>query len=147
MTLLRYEPYRVVNQLNRDIGRLFDGWMVRGDDDPGVGVYDWTPAVDIKEEKDSYVIHADLPGIDRKDIEVSMENGVLTIHGERKIDHEEEKVNYKRVERVRGSFFRRFTLPDTANQDQVNANYKDGVLSVVIYKHEKLQPRKIEVSA
>ena len=91
------------------------------------------------------MILADLPGIDPKDIEITMENGTLAIRGERKSETEEEREGYHRVERARGSFYRRFTLPDTANTDKIEARGKDGVLEIVIPKHDKVQPRKIAV--
>jgi HSP20 family protein len=101
--------------------------------------------VDIREDKDAYVLHADVPGVDPKDIEVHMENGVLTIRGERKSETKEERENYKRVERVRGTFYRRFTLPDTADADKISAKSVNGVLEVRIPKQETVQPRRISV--
>ncbi|MFP4244636.1 MAG: Hsp20/alpha crystallin family protein, partial [Ectothiorhodospira sp.] len=109
------------------------------------GVSDWVPAVDIREEKDAYVLHADVPGVDPKAIEVHMENGVLTIRGDRKEESTEERENYKRVERVRGSFYRRFSLPDTADAERISARSVNGVLEVRIPKQEKVQPRRITV--
>ena len=106
----------------------------------------WSPAVDIKEEDEQFVLKADIPGVDPKDIDVTMEDGVLTIKGERKHESEEEAEGYKRVERSYGSFYRRFSLPDTADAERVTAKGKDGVLEVFIPKQEKVQPRKIAVS-
>ena len=101
--------------------------------------------VDIKEEENRYVIHADVPGVDPADIEVNMENGVLSIKGERESESKEEREGYKRVERVRGSFFRRFNLPDTADAEAISAKSKDGVLEIVIPKQEKPQPKRIRI--
>jgi HSP20 family protein len=106
---------------------------------------DWVPAVDIKEDQDCFTITADLPGVKGKDIEVHAENGMLTLRGERDIQKKDEREGYKRIERSYGSFFRRFTLPDTADTDKISAKTDNGVLTVTIPKHERLQPRKIEV--
>ena len=146
MTLVRYEPWSLLNQLHNEIDRLFEsGRPALREDESSVTATDWVPAVDIKEEADRYVIRADVPGVDPKDIEVNMENGVLTIKGERESETKEEREGYKRIERVKGSFFRRFSLPDTADVEHVSAKAKDGVLEVVIPKQERVQPRRIEV--
>jgi HSP20 family protein len=143
MALVRYEPWNVLNQLRREMDRMFEG----GENAEGSNIVtaDWTPAVDIKETDTAFVITADIPGVDPKDIEVNMENGVLTIRGERKEEKEEEREGYKRIERVRGTFYRRFSLPDTADADKISAKSKNGVLEITIPKQEKVQPRKIAV--
>lgn len=141
MAMVPYQPTSLLSQLYREMDRAF-GALDRSDE---AATSDWLPAVDIKEEDDAFVIHADVPGVDPKDIDVQMENGVLTIRGERKWDKEEEKEGYKRVERVRGSFFRRFTLPDTADAENITAKVDKGVLEIRIPKHERVRPRKITV--
>jgi HSP20 family protein len=103
------------------------------------------PAVDIKEEENRFVIEADIPGVEPKDIEIAMENGVLTIRGERKIESQQEGKEYKRVERVYGAFYRRFSLPDTADAESVSATGKNGVLQITIPKKAVAQPRRITV--
>ena len=145
MTMIPYNPYRTMMR-NNEFGRLFDSLFPRFEEDQTATGYDWAPAVDIKEEDHRYIIHADVPGIQPEDIDVSLEDDVLTIRGERKFDNEEEKEGYKRVERVRGTFFRRFNLPDTADQNKVTAKCKDGVLEVVIEKQEKVLPKKITIN-
>lgn len=146
MALVRYEPWNMLDQLHREMNQLFDSRMRKsGEDESQVATADWVPAVDIREEDNRFVIHADIPGVDPKDIEVHMENGILTIKGERRQETEEEREGYKRIERVRGSFFRRFSLPDTADAEAISAKARDGVLEVVIPKHEKQQPRRIQV--
>jgi HSP20 family protein len=107
----------------------------------------WRPAVDIKEETDRFVILADLPGVDPKDIEITAENGMLTVRGERKFEKDEEQEGFRRVERVRGTFYRRFSLPDTADTNGIKARGKDGVLEITLPKHEKVQPKKITVQS
>ncbi len=144
--VVRYEPWSLLNQLYNEIDQIFDPRLRRGrSEDSPVSAADWVPAVDIKEEDTRFVIHADVPGVDPDDIEVRMEDGVLTIKGERQSEDKEEREGYKRIERVRGSFFRRFSLPDTADAEGITAKAKNGVLEIVIPKHEKVQPRRIEV--
>ena len=149
MAIVRYEPFGLLDRFQKELNRL-GGWenflsAENGDDASNVVTSNWRPAVDIKEEDNRFVILADIPGVDPKDIEITMENGVLTIRGERREDHEEDKEGFRRVERVRGSFYRRFTLPDTADHERIEAKGKDGVLEVVIPKHAKVQPRRISV--
>lgn len=116
------------------------------DDFPEESVFgeSWAPAVDLKENKTNYVVKTDLPGVDPKDIDVTLENGVLTVRGERKEEHREEGENFHRVERFSGSFARQFSLPDVAD-DGVEAQMKDGVLEIHIPKSEKAVARKIEI--
>lgn len=146
MTVIRYEPGSLFNQLQSEINRLFESRLGSGGEDSSTVVTShWMPAVDIREEADRFVLYADVPGVDPKDIEVTMENGVLTIRGERKLEPEEEREGYKRMERARGTFYRRFSLPDSADPERVAARGKNGVLEVTIPKHERVQPRKISV--
>ncbi len=146
MSLTRYEPWGLLNQLHQDLDSLFgDRFGKALEQETQTATSDWVPAVDVQELEDRYVIHADVPGVDAKDIEVHMENGVLTIKGERKSESEEEKEGYKRVERVRGTFFRRFSMPDTADAEHISAKSENGVLAVTIPKQEKVQPKRIQV--
>lgn len=143
MALTRYEPFTVLTQLQRELDRF------RGENDDGngrVATAEWTPAVDIKEEENRFVIHADIPGVKPEDIDISMENGVLTLKGEKHTEAKTEKDNYKRVERIYGSFYRRFSLPDTADNDAISATSSHGVLDIVIPKREAVKPKKISVA-
>jgi len=106
---------------------------------------DWVPAVDIKEVKGAYEVVADVPGVEPKDIDVSLEDGVLTVKGERKSENKDEGEGYTRTERSHGSFYRRFTLPDTADADNITAKTEHGVLKLYIPKKEKVMPKKISV--
>ena len=108
---------------------------------------DWAPSVDIEEEEDKYLIKADLPGVDKKDIEVSLDNGVLSIRGEKRTEKESGEKGSKRhrTERFHGTFARSFTLPTQVKADQVNASYKDGVLNLVIPKAETAKPKSIDI--
>ncbi len=138
MAITRYEPWGLLSQLQRE--------LERGVAEGSTATAEWAPAVDIKEGTDSFVIHADIPGVKPEEIDISMEDGVLTIKGEKKSESKTEKEGYKRVERTYGSFYRRFSLPDTANADAISASSKHGVLEVVIPKREAVLPKKISVS-
>ncbi|MBK8182015.1 MAG: Hsp20/alpha crystallin family protein [Candidatus Competibacteraceae bacterium] len=146
MTLMRYEPLNLLNQLQREVNRLFETSRF-GDEESGHILADWMPAVDIKEEPGQFVIHADLPGVDIKDIEITLENGVLALKGQRTGEQQEETEQYRRIERVRGTFLRRFSLPDVADADKVSAKCKDGVLEVVVPKREAAKPRRIAIES
>ncbi len=141
MSMMRHEPWTLMNQLQKEMSRLATGMQ-----EDNVVTSDWVPAVDIKEEDQCFLIAADIPGVEPKDIDIHMEKGLLTLRGVRNFASSEEKNGYKRVERARGSFYRRFSLPDTANADRISAKCSNGVLEIVIPKHEKVQPRKIAVA-
>jgi HSP20 family protein len=149
MNVVRYEPWGLLRRFQDDVNQLMGESRIGSAaeaDRSSIVTSNWTPAVDIKEENERFVLKADIPGVDAKDIEVTMEDGVLTIKGERKHESEEEANGYKRIERSYGSFYRRFSLPDSADAERVTAKGKNGVLEVVIPKHEKVQPRRITVS-
>jgi len=132
MSLVRYEPWSLFDQLRREM-------------DTSLATSDWVPAVDIKENDDHFTIVADIPGVAPEDIEVQMENGVLTIKGERETEKTEEKDDFKHIERSFGSFYRRFSLPEGADPDSIEAKSNNGVLEITINKQEKTEPRKISV--
>jgi HSP20 family protein len=142
MSLIRYEPWSLFDQLRREMER---GLTTQTGEVSSVATSDWVPAVDIKETEDSFVIVADIPGVKPEDIEVQMDNGVLTIKGEKQTENKEEHEDFKRVERSYGSFYRRFSLPDTADPESVSAKSDHGVLEITVSKQEKVQPRKIAV--
>lgn len=144
MGLMRYEPWGLLDQMRREMERAVDS---RAEEGSSVATSDWVPAVDIKEQDDAFSIVADIPGVDPKDIEVHMDNGVLTIKGEKETESKDEREGYKRVERSYGSFYRRFSLPDTADPEKISAKSNHGVLEVRIAKQEKVQPRKIAVGS
>lgn len=145
MTLMRYEPrYRplsLVDRLHNDLDHLFSVGIPAEQE----SVTDWLPPVDIREEEDRFVLHADVPGVDPENIEISMEDGVLTVQGERHSEQREKKEGYSRVERVSGRFHRRFSLPDAADSEAVTATNRNGVLEVVIPKQAKSKPRRVSV--
>ncbi|MFZ2450547.1 MAG: Hsp20/alpha crystallin family protein [Methylovulum miyakonense] len=143
MAIVRYQPWGLLNQLQKELERGYQG----GASDGSIATAEWSPAVDIKEEADKFVLHADIPGVKPEEIDISMENGVLTIKGEKRTEATTEQEGYKRVERSYGSFYRRFSLPDSANADAISAKSKHGVLEIVIPKREAVQPKKINVSS
>ncbi len=147
MLLTRYEPWSAMRQLQNEMSRVFDNAVAGAEAGSSVVTSRWTPAVDIREDTGRFVLSADIPGVEPKDIEITMENGVLTIKGERKLETQDEGDNgYRRVERAYGGFYRRFTLPDTTDAEAISASGKHGVLEVVIPKRAALQPKRIEVS-
>jgi len=145
MTLKRYEPWSGLNHLHREMDRLFNHFPTETSNDTSISTYDWTPAVDVKENDERFLILADVPGVDPKDIHVHMDKGMLSIEGKREHESKHEEEGYKRVERVSGSFLRRFTLPDTADVDNIKAESNNGVLEIVIPKKAAAEPRRINV--
>lgn len=145
MRIAHYEPWGLLNQLYKDLEKVYTQPGHSMDEDTTVATSAWVPAVDIKEDEQRFVIHADIPGVDPQEIEITMEAGILTIKGERQIESQEERKNYKRMERARGTFYRRFGLPDTAAAEKITATGKQGVLEIVIPKRLIAQPRKINV--
>ncbi|MGZ8216640.1 Hsp20/alpha crystallin family protein [Methylomagnum sp.] len=141
--MTRYEPWSLLNQLQRELERSFEG-KASGTDTAATA--EWTPAVDIKEEVDRYVLWADLPGVSPDSIEIMMENGILTLKGERATEATNRREGLKRVERVFGTFYRRFSLPDTADADGISARCTNGVLEISIPKKAAVQPKKIVVT-
>ena len=146
MSLVKYQPWLGVRELQDDINRLFSNWQTN--DSSGVTA-DWIPSVDINEFDDQFQLYVDVPGVDPKDVEITLESGVLTITGERFMQAEkaEENVVRRRTERGSGRFYRRFILPDTVDADRVKATDRHGVLEILIPKQAKAQPRRIKVAA
>jgi len=141
-----YEPLTAMRRLQEEMNRAFGSALTSSDDGSNSAVSHWAPAVDVHEEADHYVIIADVPGVEPEAIDVTMENGVLTISGERRAEKRDENSSTaRRVERVYGSFYRRFTLPDTADGERIEARSAHGVLEITIPKKAQLQPKKIKV--
>lgn len=146
MSIIRRNPLSLVDYMQNEFDKLHNHSVLTNTDDNGnVVTSDWAPAVDIKEEDNCYLITADIPGVKPEAIEVNMEDGVLSIKGERESKTEEERENYKRIERSHGVFYRRFTMPDNANAEKISAKSEHGVLEVSIPKKEATQARKISV--
>ena len=145
MNLTRFEPWSVVDLLHRDLDRIASRRLSPSNGD--TTVYDWVPAVDIVEEKDRFVVQADVPGVDPADIDVSMDAGVLTVSGHRETESSSEEGGVHRVERASGRFIRRFTLPDTADAEGITAKSRNGILEVAIPKQPEIQARRITVES
>jgi HSP20 family protein len=149
MATVRYEPWHVVNRLHQTLDQVFNNHFSNdalaspeASSSPSVS---WVPRVDIHEEKDRFVVLADVPGVEPKDIDITAENGVLTVRGERHAEKRETENGYERVERVSGAFLRRFTLPEGANTESIKAKQTNGVLEVTIPKTPAVQPRRISI--
>jgi HSP20 family protein len=146
MSIIQYDPWRQLQQLQREMGSMFDRRLYDDNESAALATNDWVPAVDIKEDDNRFLIIADVPGVEPDDIKVHMENGMLSIEGERKEEHKEEQENYRRVERVYGCFHRRFNLPDTADAENITARSRNGSLEISIPKREpSAQSRRITV--
>jgi HSP20 family protein len=133
--------------MHQDLDRIFGRDLDSQNDESWGAVSEWMPAVDVQETKDSFLITADLPGVDPKDIDITMENGVLSLRGRRAHEKSTEEKGFRRIERSSGEFFRRFTLPDIADSEQISAQTNNGVLTVKIAKRPEVQPKKIEVKS
>ena len=145
MSMMKYDPFRELRGLQDEMTRLFVGAVPRGGrEEMAHGA--WIPGVDIFEDKDRLVLEADLPGMDRDDFEISVENNVITLKGERKFEKKVEGDNYHRVERSYGSFTRSFTLPQTVTAEGATADFENGVLRVALPKREETKARKIEIT-
>ena len=147
MSIVRYDPFRDLRTLQEEVNRLFSTNLTRAFGDEGIGRGAWSPSVDIFENKDQIVLEAELPGMKQEDFDLSIENNVITLRGERRFEKTEETDNYHRVERSYGAFTRSFTLPQTVSGEGATAEYNNGVLRVTLPKREEAKPRRIEVTA
>lgn len=144
--LTRWNPLNELEDLMNRYNRIFG--LTRAGDREMSDLFsrsDWAPAVDIKETDDAYLIEAELPGLNKKDVKVTVDDGVLTIQGERRQEEESSDKKIHRVERFYGSFMRRFSLPDNVDENSVKAKFKDGVLTLSVKKAEPKEPKAIEV--
>ncbi|MGY6517522.1 MAG: Hsp20/alpha crystallin family protein [Lysobacteraceae bacterium] len=147
MSIVRYNHWGSPNQLQDEITRVFEKFFGEGENDQSnIVTSQWAPRVDIREESGRFVIIADIPGVDPKDIEIQMDKGILSIKGERRAESREENERYSRVERQHGIFHRRFALPDSADPEQVSASGRHGVLEISIPKRPETTPRRITVN-
>lgn len=145
--IVRYDPFRDLRRLQNEVNNLFAGNISRAFDDETFTGGAWNPRVDIYEGQNELVLEAELPGLKREDFDLSLENNVLTLRGERKFEKREEADNYHRVERAYGVFTRSFTLPQSVQGENAAAEYKDGVLRVTLPKREEVKARRIEIKA
>ena len=144
MALVRWNPLSDITTLHNRVNRLFDELMRSND---GNATTMWSPAADIFETQDAMVLKLEVPGVDRNNIDLQIENNVLTVRGERKFEQETKSDNYHRVERSYGTFSRSFALPVIVDQEKVTADYKDGVLKISLPKKEQAKAKRIEIAA
>jgi len=142
-TLTHFQPFRGVSTLQDQIHRLFDGAFDPASDE--ANLTPWAPAVDILETQQNLVVKADLPDLKPEELDIRVENNILTIRGERKFEKKVDENNYLRVERSYGSFSRSFSLSNTVNTESIQADYKNGVLTLSIPKREEAKPKQIKV--
>lgn len=149
-TLIRWNPFREMEDLQRRMSSLWEGSPFRRNNltngEESISVPEWAPLVDVIEDEKEYLIKVELPEVQRDDVKVTVENGTLTITGERKAEKEQRGRRFHRVERHWGRFERTFGIPDDAKSDDVKAEFKDGVLRVRLAKSEKARPKQIEVT-
>ena len=147
MAVVRWDPFRDLNLLQDRMNRLFEdaGRGAWRSEEP-VATTTWSPAVDIFETDGDIVVKAELPGMERKDIVLHLENNVLSLKGERRFEKETKEENYHRVERAYGAFSRAFSIPATVDEEKIRADYKDGVLKIVLPKKEQAKPKQIKIS-
>jgi HSP20 family protein len=134
--LTRFDPFAELNRFQRELSRSYDS-----------ATQTFAPAVDIFEDKESIQVRAELPGVKNEDVKVDVENNILTLRGERKLEQEDKRENYHRVERWYGAFTRQFMLPRTVDSDHIDAQLKDGVLTVRLPKKAEIKPRAIAVKS
>lgn len=145
-SLNRWNPWREIDDIQRRFASLLDiPARGNGGDSEQITISEWSPSVDIVEDDKEFVVKAELPEVKKEDVKVSVEDGVLTITGERKFQKEEKNKRYHRIERSYGNFTRSFTLPEAVKADKVAADFKDGVLHVHLPKDESAQPKAIEI--
>jgi HSP20 family protein len=146
MALIRWEPVRELNTLQSEMNRLFNTLFDAPAPNGASTVRRWIPAMDLVETDDAFVLRADLPGLSEDDVNIELEDNVLTVSGERNSEHEERKEGYYRVERASGTFSRSLTLPEGVKADAIKANFDKGVLVIRIPKPEERKPRRVAIS-
>ena len=143
MAITRWDPFREVVTMQNRLNSLFRDL---NDSDSPLTTAAFVPAVDIYEDEKKVMLKLEVPGIDEKDLDVSVENNTLTVKGERKFESEEKEENFHRIERRYGSFYRAFTLPSTVDTEHVQAKYNAGVLKLELLKKPEAQPKQIKIS-
>jgi len=145
MNVIRYNPWGFAGR--HDSNPFYSQRPFSADNDEASTYNDWVPAIDVQEQEDRYLIRADVPGVEAKDLDITTDKGVLILQGRRETRSDEEKNGVRRAERASGRFYRRFNLPDTADSAAIRAEYRHGVLEVSIPKQAEAQPQRIQVKA
>lgn len=147
MNLIKWDPFKELEDVSNRLNRLFGRASNAEESDQNMlAVADWSPSVDISETNDAYLIKGEIPGVKKEDVKVSVQDGMLTIQGERKMEKEEKNKKFHRVECSYGNFVRSFRMPDDADESKVKAEFKDGMLNVSLPKTEKAKSRSINVA-
>jgi HSP20 family protein len=146
MAITRWDPFRDLSILQERMNRVFEDAAVRGwkNDEPSATT-SWSPAVDIYETDSEIMVQAELPGVDRKDIALQLENNVLTLKGDRRFEKETNQENYHRIERSYGGFSRAFTIPTIVDEEKIRADYRDGILKIALPKKEQVKAKQIKI--
>jgi HSP20 family protein len=145
MAIVKWEPFKDLATLQDRMNQIFTDSFKSTLDDEGRLTQEWVPAVDVYEDQEAIQLHAELPGMEMKEIEVKVANNTLQVKGEKKLQNPEKKDHYHRVERVFGRFIRSFALPNTVDQEKIKAKYESGVLTVTLPKREETKPKSITV--
>lgn len=147
MNLIKWDPFRELEDVSNRLNRIFRRPTAHADAGQEMLLAaDWTPSADISETDSAYLIKTEIPGVNKEDVKVTLQNGTLTIQGERKLEKEEKGKKYHRIERSYGSFMRSFQMPDDADENSVKAEFKDGVLNVTLAKSDKAKSKAISVA-
>jgi len=145
MAIIRFDPFRDLVTLREKMNRLFEDAATSRGEEKDLISSSWSPSVDIYEDEHQLVLMAEVPGISEKDVEVKIEDNLLSIRGERKMEKETKEENYHRIERAYGTFLRSFTLPNYIDQDKIRAEHENGVLKITMPKKAELKPRKVKI--
>jgi HSP20 family protein len=146
VTIVRWEPFRELSSLQTEMNRLFNAAFEGSGGSPAAAARRWTPAMDLLETDEQFVLRADLPGLSEDDVSIELEDNILTVSGERKAEHEEKREGFYRMERSYGAFSRSLTLPKGVDPEAVTAAFDRGVLEVRVPKPEQRKPRRITIS-
>ena len=145
MAIIRWDPFRDLVSIRDKMNRLFEDAVTQRGEEKELVASSWAPAVDIYEDESQLVLTAEVPGLNDKDVEIKIEDNVLSIQGERKLEKETREENYHRIERAYGAFYRSFTLPNYIDQDKIKAEHENGVLKITMPKKAELKPRKVRI--
>ncbi len=145
MSIIRWNPEKSLFNFEKEMNNLLDNFGIFRKNDEAFENAVWSPLTDIVEEKDNFVLRLDLPGLNREDVKINFTNNTLSVSGERKFENETKDKNYHRVERAYGKFYRSFTLPKEVKQEEIDANFKNGQLTISIPKAEEAKPKEIEI--
>jgi HSP20 family protein len=146
MNLVKWDPFAELEDVSKSLNRIFGRFPARPADREALAVADWAPTVDISETDSAYMIKGEIPGVNKEDVKVTIEDGMITMRGERKLEKEEKDKKFHRIERSYGSFMRSFRVPDDVDENAVKAEFKDGMINVTLPKSGKSKARSINVS-